>query len=204
MKTILITLLAAGAVAAGGFYFFVVQPNSLKNTYNSPSDLPYMQQENNTVSNAQKSNPQAKTPTSPIQQPSSSKTETSDESLAELILAGGTKKCVYTGEKKTTGGTLISKLILYMADSRARIDGTDKEENVEFSMLFKDNTLYVWSAGAKRGTKLPYSTEEQAAFIDVYTQNILHPPGGEVTVTHTCNLWTVDPGKFTLPSSIQF
>jgi hypothetical protein len=117
------------------------------------------------------------------------------QSLGALVSAGTPVTCSFstTTPNGTTQGTM------YIANGMVAGDFTSNmgsQGPIDGHMLVRDNTSYVWTSLSSTGYKSTVTASTTAGGSKGVDYN--------AKMDYSCQTWTVDSGKFTLPTNISF
>lgn len=109
------------------------------------------------------------------------------QSLKDLLAFGTTQKCDFSGEE--------SKGTMYTANGKGRGDfESTVEGKVEKGHMIVDSAMmHIWIEGQAQGVKIALDTSGKGQGVDINEK-----------IDYSCESWTQDSSKFTLPAGVTF
>ena len=146
-----------------------------------------------------------KTASMPYSQNNSQESSMGDKisgKFADLINAGRSMECTFSGETdgyKTTGTVFVAG-----KNMRRDFNSESKGKMMDSHMIQDDDTIYTWTTDPKQGTMMKISKEDVAKYKDGPADDSNKSFDMDQSYDYDCKAWGTDPSKFNKPGDIEF
>lgn len=122
--------------------------------------------------------------------------------FAELISAGKSMECTFSGETdgyKTSGTVFVAG-----KNMRGDFNSEAQGKMMDSHMIQDGETIYTWTTDPKQGMMMKISKEDVAKYKDGPADDSNKSFDMDQSYDYDCKAWGADPSKFEKPADIQF